>query len=77
MEYHEIGKPFRYGSVNIVATAREQVGCTGCLFYNEVYRCLLKNGHADLLIPPIDPITMCESSVRPDKRNIIFICSLD
>lgn len=77
MEYHEIGEPFRYNGVSIVAQPRQRVDCRGCLFCCAADgKCLLKDGNSFLELPPSDPITMCSSSVRNDKRNVIYKCYL-
>lgn len=76
MEYHEIGEPFRYTGIVIVAQPKQRVDCRGCMFCAHDGKCLLKDGNSFLGLPPSDPITMCSSSVRNDKRNVIYVCYL-
>ena len=73
MEYHEIGVPFRYTGINIIAERRMGMSCQGCTFF--VGRiCLLKDKCAwPIISQPLDPLTMCEALVRPDKENIIYL----
>ena len=77
MDYHEIGEPFRYNGVSIVAQPRQRVDCRGCLFCVHDGKCLLRDGNKFLALPPSDPITMCDACVRNDRKNIIYICNLN
>lgn len=77
MDYHEIGEPFKYNAVDIVAQLRQRVDCQGCLFCAYGGKCLLRDGNKFLELPPSDAITMCDSSVRKDRKNIIYVCNLN